>query len=139
MPIFKSIYLFIYLAALGLSFIMRDLCCNIWDLFIAACGLFVVMRGLLSSCGTWAPEHPGSVVAACGLSSCDMWALEPVGSVVVACRLSCPMACGILVPQPGIEPVSPALVGGFLTTGPPGKSLSSFISDFIYLGPLKGP
>ena len=23
---------------------------------------------------------------------------------------------------PGIEPVSPALAGGFLTTGPPGKS-----------------
>ena len=26
------------------------------------------------------------------------------------------------VPGPGIEPVSPALAGGFLTTGPPGKS-----------------
>ncbi|KAJ8782467.1 hypothetical protein J1605_010175 [Eschrichtius robustus] len=25
---------------------------------------------------------------------------------------------------PGLEPVSPALAGGFLTTGPPGKSLS---------------
>ena len=31
---------------------------------------------------------------------------------------------GILVPHPGIEPVSPALQGGFSTTGPPGKSLS---------------
>ena len=29
-------------------------------------------------------------------------------------------ACGILVPQPGIEP--PALEGEVLTTGPPGKS-----------------
>ena len=27
------------------------------------------------------------------------------------------MACGILVSQPGIEPVSPALQGGFLSTG----------------------
>ena len=36
--------------------------------------------------------------------------------------LSCPTACGILVPQPGIEPSSPELEGGFLTTGPPGKS-----------------
>ena len=36
--------------------------------------------------------------------------------------LSCFEACGILVPQPGIEPVSPALPGRFLTTGPPGKS-----------------
>ena len=42
--------------------------------------------------------------------------------------LSCPVATkwdlsGILVPRPGIEPMSPALEGGFLTTGPPGKSL----------------
>ena len=43
-------------------------------------------------------------------------------SVVLACRLSCPMACGILVPRRGIQPVSPALAGGFLTTGPAGKS-----------------
>ena len=26
------------------------------------------------------------------------------------------------LPGPGLEPVSPALVGGFLTTAPPGKS-----------------
>jgi len=32
------------------------------------------------------------------------------------------VACGILVPQPGIEPVSLVLQGRFLTTGPPGKS-----------------
>ena len=31
--------------------------------------------------------------------------------------------CGILAPQPGIEPVvPPALEGEVLTTGPPGKS-----------------
>ena len=43
------------------------------------------------------------------------------------------MACGILVPQPGMEPMSPALEGRFLTTGPPGKSLEYFFfkSDFI--------
>ena len=29
--------------------------------------------------------------------------LQPVGSLVMFHRLSCPMACGILVPQPGIE------------------------------------
>ena len=29
---------------------------------------------------------------------------------------------GIFVPGSGTEPVSPALVGGFLTNGPPGKS-----------------
>ena len=34
------------------------------------------------------------------------------------------MACGILVPQTGIEPASPALQGRFLTTGPSGKPLN---------------
>ena len=33
--------------------------------------------------------------------------------------LSCSAACGIF---PDIEPVSPALAGGFLSTVPPGKS-----------------
>ena len=37
--------------------------------------------------------------------------------------LSCSAACGIL-PGPGLEPMSPALAGGFLTTVPPGKSRS---------------
>ena len=49
--------------------------------------------------------------------------LRHASSVVVACGLCCPLACGILVPQPGIEPRSPALEGGFFTTGPPGKSV----------------
>ena len=43
-------------------------------------------------------------------------------SAVVSYRLSCPTASGILVPRPGIGPESPALAGGFLITGPPGKS-----------------
>ena len=33
-----------------------------------------------------------------------------------------PKACGILAPQPGMEPTPPALEGEVLTTGPPGKS-----------------
>ena len=41
---------------------------------------------------------------------------------VVAHRLSCPGACGILLPSPGTEPSSVALQGRFLTSGPPGKS-----------------
>ena len=48
--------------------------------------------------------------------------LQSTGCLVVAHRLSCPVACGILVPQPGIKPMSPALQGRFLTTEPPGKS-----------------
>ena len=33
-----------------------------------------------------------------------------------------PEACGILAPQPGIEPIPSALEWGVLTTGPRGKS-----------------
>ena len=68
----------------------------------------------------------GSFLIAHGLSSCGVQALEHVGSVVVVCGLSCPVPCGILVPQQGIEPVSPALQGGFLSIGPPGKSPPKF-------------
>ena len=32
------------------------------------------------------------------------------------------------LPRPGLEPVSPALVGGFLTTAPPGKPRGAFIN-----------
>ena len=58
------------------------------------------------------------------------------GSVAVIQGLSCTVACGILVPGPGIEPVSPAFAGGFLTTGSSGKSLlflfnSSEIYNFL--------
>ena len=69
-----------------------------------------------SSCGARAAGCLGSVV---------LW---HVTSVVVARRLSCPAACGILVPRPGIEPASPALEGGFFTTGPLGKSLGSLLT-----------
>ena len=42
------------------------------------------------------------------------------------------MACGILVPPPGMEPMSPALEGRFLTTGPPGKSqFCSLEAEFL--------
>ena len=49
------------------------------------------------------------------------------GSGVVAHHwLSCFEACGLLVPGAGIEPKSPALAGGFLTTRPRGKSREIF-------------
>ena len=44
--------------------------------------------------------------------------------------LSCSWANGSLVSGPGIEPLSPTLEGEFLTTGPPGKSLS-FLLKFL--------
>ena len=44
-------------------------------------------------------------------------------SVAMAHELSSPMAGGMSVCGPGIEPMSLELAGRFLTTGPPGKSL----------------
>ena len=36
------------------------------------------------------------------------------------------------LPGPGLEPVSPALTGGFLTTAPPGKpDFYSFLENFL--------
>ena len=71
--------------------------------------LFIWLRWVLvASCGSW-------------VHRLDLWCRH-MGTVVAASWLSCSSACGILVPQPGIEPVSPALQGGFLTTGPSGKS-----------------
>ena len=71
-------------------------------------GSFVVTHRLRScstqpsNCGTLVPEHATSVAAAQGLSFFT--------------------ACGILVPQPETEPMSPALQGRFLTAGPPEQS-----------------
>ena len=36
-------------------------------------------------------------------------------------------------PGPGLEPMSPALAGGFLTTAPPGKPLARVLSSFALL------
>ena len=94
---------------------MQDLHCGIQDLLLWRAGSSL--------------QHVGfSLVVVCGLlSSCGVQAPGRVGSVVVVHGLSCPVACGILVPRPGIEPTSLALEGGFLTTGPPGKSLFLFL------------
>ena len=35
------------------------------------------------------------------------------------------------LPGPGIEPMSPALAGEFLTTGPPGKSLCQILDSNV--------
>ena len=55
---------------------------------------------------------------------------------VVVHGLSCPLACGILVPQRGIKPASSTLEGAFSITGPPGKvpKLSSFYCLLYFQG-----
>ena len=57
-----------------------------------SCGLFVEVQGLLSSCGVRGSRN---------------------GFVVHG--LSCPEAYEILVPEPGITPVSPELESGLTT------------------------
>ena len=102
--------------------------------FIAAFVSFLYLRraGATLRCCAWASHCGGfsccraralgtqaSVVAACRLGSCGSRALE--------CRLSSCGSWALLLrgmwdlPGPGIEPVSPALAGGFSTTVPPGK------------------
>ena len=49
----------------------------------------------------------------------------------MACWLRCPAACETLVPWQRIEPGTLAFEGGFLTTGPPGKSCRSFWGCFM--------
>ena len=108
--------------------------------FLAAPGLHCCVRafssiserGLLSSYGVWVSHCSGfscwgacslgiwaSVVMLCGLS-CGSWALE---HRLCSCGTWDSLPCSMWdLPGPGIEPVSPALTGRFLTTGPLGKS-----------------
>ena len=61
---------------------------------------------------------------------CLTWDLlwQGTNPPIVVSRLSCSMARGILVLGTGIEPQSPELPNGFLTTGPPGTSPYSALS-----------
>ena len=79
---------------------------------------FWLCQVLAATCGIFAELH--------GLLLCH------TGSVVVMQVLSRPVACGILAPQPGIWDLSswtrdqtcvPCIQAGFLTSGPPRKSL----------------
>ena len=107
----------VFVAARGLSLVVA----SGGLLFIAVCRLLIVVA---SRCGAWALGMRASVVVACRLSSCGSRALER--------RLgSCGTETWLLrgtwdLPRPGLEPVSPALAGGFLTTALPGKSMAHF-------------
>ena len=70
------------------------------------CGLrLAVARGGRSCCGLQSPRCGG--FSSCGAQALGAWAS---------------LVAGPGLPAPGIEPVPPASAGGFLTTGPPGKS-----------------
>ena len=68
-------------------------------------------------------DMQGILLRGVGFSRVAVHGLRSVRAQWLAAHgLSCSAACVILVPHPGIEPVSPALQGGLSTTGPPGKS-----------------
>ena len=141
---------FFFLSALGLRCCARAFssCGEQGLLFIAVRKLLIVVASPvvehgLQACGLQQLKHAGSVVVAHGL--------QGAGSVVVACRLQGMQASVVVVhglsscgtraqllrstwnlPGPGIEPVSAALAGRFLTTAPRGKSLT-FVSIFIFV------
>ena len=99
----KCIYLF--LAVLGLRFCARAFSsCGEWG------PLFIVVRGPLTIAASPVAEHRLQTrrLSSCGLRAQllrGMWDF----------------------PRPGLEPVSPALAGGFLTTAPPGKPWMLFL------------
>ena len=64
---------------------------------------------------------------------CGVQPPELSSSVVATHGLSCLVAYRILALQPGMKPASSALLqGGFLTTGPPGKSLDMFFNVYVF-------
>ena len=100
---FKEIHvlLFIYLfmTVLGLRFSARAFSnCGKWG------PLFIAVRGPLTIAASLVAEHR---LQTRRLSSCGSRAQLPRGMWDL--------------PRPGLEPVSPALAGGFPTTAPPGK------------------
>ena len=85
------------------------------------CGVRVSHCGGISCCGAWTLGARASVLVARGLRSYDLRALEHRLS---SCGTRVQLPCNMWdLPGPGIEPVSPALAGGLLTTAPPEKSL----------------
>ena len=96
---FFNLFIYLFLAVLGLRFCVRAFSsCGKWG------PRFIAVRGPLTIAASPVAEHR---LQTRRLSSCGsraqllrgMW--DP--------------------PRPGLEPVSPALAGRFLTTAPPGK------------------
>ena len=108
--IYIYIYTYIYIYNTYILFKIMYLFIYFWlhRVFVAVCMLCLIAEHNLSSHGMQALD--------CRLISCGMWTLLPH----VMWNL----------PRPGIEPVSPALAGRFLTTEPPGKSYKFFFRFF---------
>ena len=91
-------------------------------LFMFGCARSSLLRRLFTSCGEqWLLSSWCVWTSHCGgFSYCRAWARGHRLGSCDAQELSCSMAFGVL-PWWGMEPVSPALAGGFFTTELPGK------------------
>ena len=120
---FFLIHLFIYLflAVLGPRGCVRAFSsCCMWA--FSSCS----ERGLLFSCGVWASHHGG--FSCCAARALGVWASVVVTRGLSSCGMRAQLLRGMWdPPRPGLEPVSPALAGGFPTTAPPGKPFFSNI------------
>ena len=105
--LFVSLYFILFFILFILFLAVLCLCCCSQAFSSCSERGFLLLRSTgsrclgFSSCGSRALEHR--------LSSCGTWTLLLHGMWDL--------------PGPGLEPMSPALAGGFLTTVPPGKSL----------------
>ena len=113
-------YLFIF-GCIGSSLLCAGFL-QLWRVGTTLCCSALASRcGGLSCCGAWALGAQASVVVARRLSSCGLQALEHKLS---SCSARAQLLRGMWdLPRPGLEPVSSALAGRFLTTAPPGKPL----------------
>ena len=120
--------------------------CCVGSSLLRAGFLQLQQAGATLCCGAWASHYGGfsccraqalgawaSVVVARGLSSCGSRALERRLS---SCGARAQLLRGMWdLPRPGLEPVSAALAGGFLSTAPPGQSRDIFLIKFLYVLP----
>ena len=84
--------------------------CGVWA---SRCGGFSCCRARGSRCAGF--SSCGSRALECRLSSCGAWAY---------------LLCGMWdLPRPGLERMSPALAGGFLTTVPQGSPLHEVLME----------
>ena len=82
-----------------------------------------------SSCGKWGPLFiavHGPLTIAASLVAEHKLQMHRLSSCGSRAQLLCGM-CDL--PRPGLEPVSPALAGGFSTTAPPGKPLKTILNE----------
>ena len=102
---FFKLYLFIYFGCAGSSLLLR---------LLSRCS----KQGLLSRCSVWASHHGGFSLRSVGSRACG---LRGCGAQVNSCGAWAYLLHGMWGHSGGVEPVSPALAGGFFTTEPPGN------------------